>query len=220
MHLASHTDPLYRAMAELARKEAGPKVYAFCSGCHSPAGVLTGLIPAKPDAAIAGRSQSRGDLRRLPPDLGPDGRYGPLERAGQRLVHDPTRNGQVRQLRQYRREPFPFRGEEGLLRQLRIVRQLSHGHSADERVSYRGHVRRVEGRDFFPEGDSVPGLPHAHGRRGPESGGDASAGGSHGKIRCRMGRIVRSIGTTLLAAMRTPTSLPVERPTRKWPRRD
>jgi cytochrome c553 len=49
MHLASHTDPLYRATAELARKEAGPKVYAFCSGCHSPAGVLTGLIPAKPD---------------------------------------------------------------------------------------------------------------------------------------------------------------------------
>ena len=52
MHLASHTDPLYRATAELARKEAGPKVYAFCSGCHSPAGVLTRLIPAKPDREL------------------------------------------------------------------------------------------------------------------------------------------------------------------------
>ena len=31
MHLASHTDPLYRAMAELARKEAGAKVYALCT---------------------------------------------------------------------------------------------------------------------------------------------------------------------------------------------
>jgi hypothetical protein len=52
LHLASHTDPLYRALAELARKEAGPKVYAFCSGCHSPAGVLTGLIPATPDRKL------------------------------------------------------------------------------------------------------------------------------------------------------------------------
>jgi hypothetical protein len=52
MHLASHTDPLYHALAELARKEAGPKVYAFCSGCHSPAGVLTGLIPATPDGQL------------------------------------------------------------------------------------------------------------------------------------------------------------------------
>ncbi len=52
MHLASHTDPLYRALAETARKEAGPKVYAFCAGCHSPAGVLTGLIPAKLDPQL------------------------------------------------------------------------------------------------------------------------------------------------------------------------
>lgn len=52
MHLASHTDPLYRALAELARKEAGPKVYAFCAGCHSPSGVLAGLIPAKPDREL------------------------------------------------------------------------------------------------------------------------------------------------------------------------
>jgi len=58
MHLASHTDPLYRAMAELARKEAGPKVYAFCSGCHSPAGVLTGLIPAKPDEQLPAEAKA------------------------------------------------------------------------------------------------------------------------------------------------------------------
>jgi hypothetical protein len=58
MHLASHTDPLYRATAELARKEAGPKVYAFCSGCHSPAGVLTGLIPAKPDQQLPAEAKA------------------------------------------------------------------------------------------------------------------------------------------------------------------
>jgi len=52
MHLASHTDPLYHALAEMARQEAGPKVYAFCSGCHSPAGVLTGMIPTKPDRQL------------------------------------------------------------------------------------------------------------------------------------------------------------------------
>jgi hypothetical protein len=58
MHLASHTDPLYRALAELARKEAGPKVYAFCSGCHSPAGVLTGLIPAQPDGKLPAEAKA------------------------------------------------------------------------------------------------------------------------------------------------------------------
>jgi hypothetical protein len=58
MHMASHTDPLYRAMAELARKEAGPKIYAFCAGCHSPAGVLTGLIPAKPDEQLPAEAKA------------------------------------------------------------------------------------------------------------------------------------------------------------------
>lgn len=46
MHSASHTDPLYRGFAELAREEAGDKVYAFCSGCHSASGVVSGFIPA------------------------------------------------------------------------------------------------------------------------------------------------------------------------------
>ncbi len=58
MHLASHTDPLYRSMAELARKEAGPKVYAFCAGCHSPAGVLTGLIPEKLDPQLPAEAKA------------------------------------------------------------------------------------------------------------------------------------------------------------------
>ena len=58
MHLASHTDPLYHAAAELARKEAGPKVYAFCSGCHSPAGVLTKLIPATPDVQLPAEAKA------------------------------------------------------------------------------------------------------------------------------------------------------------------
>ncbi len=58
MHLASHTDPLYRAMAELARKEAGPKVYAFCAGCHSPGGVVTRLIPAKLDGQLPAEAKA------------------------------------------------------------------------------------------------------------------------------------------------------------------
>ena len=49
MHSAAHVDPLYRRFAELARKEAGEKVYTYCSGCHSAAGVTTGLIPAEHD---------------------------------------------------------------------------------------------------------------------------------------------------------------------------
>jgi len=58
MHLASHTDPLYHALAELARKEAGPKVYAFCAGCHSPSGVLTKLIPAKPEGQLPAEAKA------------------------------------------------------------------------------------------------------------------------------------------------------------------
>ncbi len=52
MHLAAHSEPLYRGFAELARKEAGDEIYAFCSGCHSPAGVVSGLIPKKHDPVL------------------------------------------------------------------------------------------------------------------------------------------------------------------------
>ena len=45
MHAATHTDPFYRAFAELAREEAGEEVYTYCSGCHAPSGVVSGLIP-------------------------------------------------------------------------------------------------------------------------------------------------------------------------------
>ena len=45
MHLASHTDPLYRSMAELARKEAGPKVYAFLRGLPLAGRCADGLDP-------------------------------------------------------------------------------------------------------------------------------------------------------------------------------
>lgn len=58
-HSRSHRDPFYRAFAELARVEAGAETYAWCSGCHAPAGVVAGLIPEKrdeelPEAALAG----------------------------------------------------------------------------------------------------------------------------------------------------------------------
>jgi len=52
MHSVAHHDPLYRGFAELAREEAGEEVYTYCSGCHSPAGVVTGLIPARQDAEL------------------------------------------------------------------------------------------------------------------------------------------------------------------------
>ena len=49
MHSAAHTDPLYRSLAEMARQEAGEKYYTYCSGCHSSAGVVAGVIPAQAD---------------------------------------------------------------------------------------------------------------------------------------------------------------------------
>ena len=51
-HSVSHHDPLYRAFAELARKEAGEEVYAYCSGCHAPASVVSGLVPGTPEAEL------------------------------------------------------------------------------------------------------------------------------------------------------------------------
>jgi len=45
MHSVSHRDSLYRRFAELAREEVGDEYYAYCSGCHAPAGVAGGLIP-------------------------------------------------------------------------------------------------------------------------------------------------------------------------------
>jgi hypothetical protein len=52
MHSVAHTDPIYRATAELARAEAGQEIYAYCSGCHSPQGVSSGLIPDTPDSEL------------------------------------------------------------------------------------------------------------------------------------------------------------------------
>jgi hypothetical protein len=52
MHVISHTDPIYRRTAELARLEAGEEIYAYCSGCHAPQGVTAGLIPGTPEAEL------------------------------------------------------------------------------------------------------------------------------------------------------------------------
>ena len=52
MHSAAHSDPLYRNLAEMARREAGPATYTFCSACHSSAGVVSGFIPAKHEADL------------------------------------------------------------------------------------------------------------------------------------------------------------------------
>jgi len=51
-HSVAHEDPLYRSFAKLALLEAGPGIYGWCSGCHSPAGVVAGLIPGGKDADL------------------------------------------------------------------------------------------------------------------------------------------------------------------------
>ena len=48
-HSIAHVDSLYRRTAELARAEAGPEVYAYCSGCHAPQAVASALIPKMPE---------------------------------------------------------------------------------------------------------------------------------------------------------------------------
>ncbi len=52
LHSVSHRDTLYRRTAELARAEAGPAVYAYCSGCHTPQGVASRLVPDTPEEQL------------------------------------------------------------------------------------------------------------------------------------------------------------------------
>jgi nitrate reductase cytochrome c-type subunit len=52
MHSISHEDTLYRSAAEMALREAGPEVYALCSGCHTPQGVAAGLVPGTPEEEL------------------------------------------------------------------------------------------------------------------------------------------------------------------------
>jgi hypothetical protein len=58
MHSVAHVDPLYRSFAEMARREAGEEVYTYCSGCHSPAGVVTGLIPRVPEESLPAEAKA------------------------------------------------------------------------------------------------------------------------------------------------------------------
>ena len=94
MHSVAHHDPLYRSFAELARAEAGEEVYAYCSGCHSPAGVVSEFIPGVkeeqlPELAKAGVTcDVCHQVSALNGDEGPWGEPGNaslvLESAGQR----------------------------------------------------------------------------------------------------------------------------------------
>ncbi|MCC7012364.1 MAG: hypothetical protein IT454_07385 [Planctomycetes bacterium] len=52
LHSVSHHDTLYRAFADLARREAGEEVYAYCSGCHAPASVVSGLVPGTKEGEL------------------------------------------------------------------------------------------------------------------------------------------------------------------------
>jgi len=42
LHNRAHDDGIYRAFAELARKDAGEETYRFCSSCHTPLAIATG----------------------------------------------------------------------------------------------------------------------------------------------------------------------------------
>lgn len=46
IHSRAHHDGIYRAFAELARKEAGEETYLFCTSCHAPGAVAAGEQPA------------------------------------------------------------------------------------------------------------------------------------------------------------------------------
>ncbi|MBL7115981.1 MAG: hypothetical protein ISS35_09470 [Kiritimatiellae bacterium] len=43
-HSIAHTDKIYSAFAELARKEGGETLYVFCSACHIPTAVAAGEV--------------------------------------------------------------------------------------------------------------------------------------------------------------------------------
>lgn len=82
MHPASHTDPFYHGFAKLARKEAGDKTYTYCSGCHSPAGVVSGFIPAEqePDLPPAAKDGVSCDVCHQVSSL--TGTHGPWKEPG------------------------------------------------------------------------------------------------------------------------------------------
>ena len=58
LHSSAHTDPLYRNLAVIARQEAGEKVYTYCSGCHSPEGVVSTLIPNTPEEELPAEAKA------------------------------------------------------------------------------------------------------------------------------------------------------------------
>lgn len=76
-HSRSHHDPFYRAFAELARAEAGEATYAWCSGCHSPQSLVSGLVPGTPEAELPEKATSGvqcdvcHQIRALTGDTGP-----------------------------------------------------------------------------------------------------------------------------------------------------
>ncbi|MHC4953613.1 MAG: multiheme c-type cytochrome [Planctomycetota bacterium] len=51
-HSRAHHDSIYRAFAELARKEGGEELYRFCSSCHAPLALATGETAGKGKATF------------------------------------------------------------------------------------------------------------------------------------------------------------------------
>jgi Cytochrome c554 and c-prime len=92
MHSIAHTDRFYAAFAELAREEAGEEVYALCSGCHTPAGVVSGLVPARrdPDLPAEAKAGVTCDVcHQITKTTGPSGPWG--EPGNASFVLDPGR---------------------------------------------------------------------------------------------------------------------------------
>ncbi len=162
MHVISHTDPIYRSTAELAREEAGEEIYAYCSGCHAPEGVITGLIPGTPEAdpPEVGTAGIRCDvchqITRLTGSAGPWGEPG---NASIQLARTRTGNS----ARRTRRRGFrPRRRDARLPDSVRILRLLPHDRPPPQRAPPRAHLRRVENSIYAEKGHPVPGLSHAH----------------------------------------------------------
>ncbi len=124
MHSAAHVDPLYRNLAVIARQEAGEKVYTYCSGCHSPAGVVSALIPATPEDELPHEAKAgvTCDVCHQISQL--TGAEGPWQEPGNASFQAAAGTREVRTFGRRSREPCPYRRKARLLREVRILCQL------------------------------------------------------------------------------------------------
>ena len=135
MHSIAHTESFYHSFAELGRKEAGDQTYRLCSGCHSAAGVVTGLIPAKTDMELPEEAKSGvtcdvcHQITALTGTKGPWGEPGNASfviQAGRTKFGD---SGEVAENRAHTGEKRDF------FKKSEFCRQLPHGDSSEQRAA-------------------------------------------------------------------------------------